>query len=88
MIVITSNKLLGKLNSIKLLSLKGSNIIKAGDVFAQSGNTGTQPSTMGIREESHLHWELILQDAKREFYFNQNLPYEKLYPAVKSLFNN
>ena len=84
MIVITSNKLLGKLNSIKLLSLKGSYIIKAGDVFAQSGNTGT----MGTREESHLHWELILQDAKGEFYFGQNLPYEKLYPALKSLFNN
>ena len=68
--------------------IKPGYIIKAGDVFAQSGNTGTQPSTMGTREESHLHWELILQDAKGEFYFGQNLPYEKLYPALKSLFNN
>jgi murein DD-endopeptidase MepM/ murein hydrolase activator NlpD len=61
--------------------------IKAGDVFAQSGNTGTQPGTMGTREESHLHWELILQDTKGEFYFGQNLPYEKLYPLLKSIFN-
>jgi murein DD-endopeptidase MepM/ murein hydrolase activator NlpD len=68
--------------------IKPGYIIKAGDVFAQSGNTGTQPGTMGTREESHLHWELILQDAKGEFYFGQNLPYEKLYPALKSLFNN
>ena len=61
--------------------------IKAGDVFAQSGNTGTQPGTMGTREESHLHWELILQDAKGEYYFGQNLPYETLYPALKSIFD-
>ena len=61
--------------------------IKAGDVFAQSGNTGTKPSTMGTREESHLHWELILQDAKGEYYFGQNLPYETLYPALKSIFD-
>ncbi|MBC8344745.1 MAG: M23 family metallopeptidase [Candidatus Marinimicrobia bacterium] len=62
--------------------------IKAGDIFAQSGNTGTLPSTMGTRGESHLHWELILQDTNGEYYFGQNMPYEKLYPSLKSLFNN
>ncbi|MBU78429.1 MAG: hypothetical protein CMG28_03260, partial [Candidatus Marinimicrobia bacterium] len=60
--------------------------IRRGDIFAQSGNTGTKPSTMGTREESHLHWELILQDAKGEYYFGQNLPYEKLYPLLNSIF--
>ncbi|MEA1880859.1 MAG: M23 family metallopeptidase [Candidatus Marinimicrobia bacterium] len=62
--------------------------IKAGEVFAKSGNTGTRPSTLGTRDESHLHWELILQDEKGEYYFGQNLPYEKLYPALNSLFRN
>ncbi len=61
--------------------------IKRGDIFAKSGNTGTRPSTMGTREESHLHWELILQDTKGEYYFGQNLSYEKLYPLLKSIFN-
>ena len=62
--------------------------IEAGEVFARSGNTGTRPSTLGTRAESHLHWELILQDKKGEYYFGQNLPYEKLYPALNSLFKN
>ncbi len=60
--------------------------LKRGDVFAQSGNTGTKPSTMGTREESHLHWELILQDAKGEYYFGQNMSYKKLYPLLNSIF--
>jgi len=62
--------------------------IQAGEIFARSGNSGTRPSTLGTRDEAHLHWELILQDAKGEFYFGQNLPYESLYPALISLFNN
>lgn len=60
--------------------------IKAGEVFGKTGNSGTKPSTLGTRDESHLHWELILQDAHGEYYFGQGLPYEQLYPALKSLF--
>ena len=46
--------------------------IKRGDVFGRSGNTGTRPSTLGTRDESHLHWELILQDNKGEYYFSDS----------------
>ncbi len=62
--------------------------IKAGEIFAKTGNTGTRASTLGTHGESHLHWELILQDGQGEYYFGQNLAYEKLYPALQSLFNH
>ncbi|MBT3762611.1 MAG: M23 family metallopeptidase [Candidatus Marinimicrobia bacterium] len=62
--------------------------IKAGEVFAKSGNTGTRPSTLGTRDESHLHWELILQNKNGEYYFGQNLPYKKLYPTLRSIFED
>ena len=62
--------------------------IKSGEIFAKTGNTGTRASTLGTRDESHLHWELILQDGQGEYYFGQSLTYEKLYPALQSLFNH
>ena len=61
--------------------------IKRGEVFGRSGNTGTRPSTLGTRNESHLHWELILQDSKGEYYFGQNLDHESLKKALAQLFN-
>ena len=54
--------------------------------FAKSGNTGTRPSTLGTREESHLHWELILQDKHGEYYFGQGLKYDDLYSSLNKSF--
>ena len=61
--------------------------IKRGDVFGRSGNTGTRPSTLGTRDESHLHWELILQDNKGEYYFGQNIEYDALQFALNQIFS-
>ena len=63
-------------------------IIKAGEIFGKSGNSGTEPSTLGTRRESHLHWELILQDAGGEYYFGRDLDYDKLLAALTNLFEN
>ena len=60
--------------------------IKSGEIFGYSGNTGTSPSTKGTKDESHLHWELILQDSKGEYYFGQDLEYSELIEALDSLF--
>ncbi|MBT7524680.1 MAG: M23 family metallopeptidase [Candidatus Marinimicrobia bacterium] len=60
--------------------------IKQGEIFAKSGNTGTKPSTLGTRDESHLHWELILQDKDGEYYFGQGLKYNELNRALNRLF--
>ena len=68
--------------------IKPGYLIKSGEVFGRSGNTGTRPSTIGSRAESHLHWELILQDNGGEYYFGQNLEYEELRLALDSLFAN
>ena len=62
--------------------------IKAGEIFAKSGNSGTEPSTLGTRNESHLHWELILQNQGGEYYFGQNLDYDQLMIALNNLFDN
>jgi len=62
--------------------------VEAGQILGRSGNTGTRPSTLGTKEESHLHWELILQDAKGEYYFGQDMDYESLLSALNQIFNN
>ena len=62
--------------------------ISSGELLGRSGNTGTRPSTLGTKEESHLHWELILQDAKGEYYFGQELDYESLISALNQIFEN
>ena len=62
--------------------------VEAGQILGRSGNTGTRPSTLGTKEESHLHWELILQDAKGEYYFGQDMDYESLLPALNQIFKN
>ena len=61
--------------------------ISKGEVFSRSGNTGTRPSTLGTRQESHLHWELILQDKHGEYYFGQGLKYDELYSSLNNLFD-
>ena len=63
-------------------------IITAGEIFGKSGNSGTEPSTLGTRNESHLHWELILQDAGGEYYFGRDLEYESLIVALDRIFEN
>lgn len=60
--------------------------IQSGEVFGKTGNTGTEPSTLGTRGESHLHWELILQDSQGEYYFGQDLKYDELKSALDQLF--
>ena len=69
-------------------NIKPGYIIKAGEIFGKSGNSGTEPSTLGTRRESHLHWELILQDAGGEYYFGRDLDYDKLVAALTNLFEN
>ena len=69
-------------------NIKPGYIIKAGEIFGKSGNSGTEPSTLGTRKESHLHWELILQDAGGEYYFGRDLDYDKLVAALTNLFKN
>ena len=69
-------------------NIKPGYIIKAGEIFGKSGNSGTEPSTLGTRRESHLHWELILQDAGGEYYFGRDLDYDKLVAALTNLFKN
>ena len=69
-------------------NIKPGYIIKAGEIFAMSGNSGTEPSTLGTRNESHLHWELILQDAGGEYYFGRDLDYETLIIALDRIFEN
>ena len=69
-------------------NIKPGYIIKAGETFAMSGNSGTEPSTLGTRNESHLHWELILQDAGGEYYFGRDLDYETLIVALDRIFEN
>ena len=62
--------------------------INAGEILGRSGNTGTRPSTLGTKAESHLHWELILQDSQGEYYFGQDLDYELLVSALNQIFDN
>ena len=62
--------------------------ISTGELLGRSGNTGTRPSTLGTKDESHLHWELILQDARGEYYFGQGLDYEILISALNQIFDN
>ena len=69
-------------------NVKPGYIIKAGETFAMSGNSGTEPSTLGTRNESHLHWELILQDSGGEYYFGRDLDHKTLMMALDRIFEN
>ena len=60
--------------------------IKKGEQLGKTGNTGMQASTLGKRDGSHLHWEMILQNKDGEFYTGQGLKYKELYPLLKSMF--
>ena len=75
------------LSSIKK-DLSGGSVVKAGQIIGKTGNTGTRPSTLGTKKESHLHWELILQKDTKEVYLGRNVPYERLYKMLKNIFEN
>lgn len=63
--------------------LPGTSVLQ-GQVLGKSGNSGTKPSTLGTRGGSHLHWELILQDAKGEYYLGQGA--ENIYNLLTRIF--
>ena len=75
------------LSSIKN-DLTGGSVVKAGQIIGKTGNTGTRPSTLGTKKESHLHWELILQKDTKEVYLGKDVQYEKLYEMLKNIFEN
>ena len=75
------------LSSIKK-DLSGGSVVKAGQIIGKTGNTGTRPSTLGTKKESHLHWELILQKDTKEVYLGKDVPYERLYKMLKNIFEN
>lgn len=59
--------------------------VKQEQLLGKSGNTGTRPSTIGTRGGSHLHWELILQDAGGEYYLGQGIE-TGLYDLLTTIF--
>jgi len=61
--------------------------VKSGDQLGKSGNTGTRASTLGTKKESHLHWEMILQNKKEEIYLGKDMPNPQLYNMLKRIFN-
>jgi len=66
----------------------GGTEVKQGQLLGKTGNTGTRPSTLGTKRESHLHWELILQRDNEEIYLGKGMPYEPLYEMLSKIFNN
>ncbi len=60
--------------------------VNEGTLLGKTGNTGMQASTLGKRDGSHLHWEMILQNKDGEFYTGQGLKYNNLYPLLQSMF--
>ena len=75
------------LSSIKN-DLVGGSTVKAGQVIGKTGNTGTRPSTLGTKKESHLHWEMILQRDTKEVYLGKDVPHEKLYEMLVTIFQD
>ena len=66
--------------------IKPGRFIKAGEIFAKSGNSGVKESTLGSRKGSHLHWELIMQKGKKEIFLGKDIPNPKLYNVLSSIF--
>jgi murein DD-endopeptidase MepM/ murein hydrolase activator NlpD len=68
--------------------IKPGRLVKPGEIFAKSGNSGVKESTLGSRAGSHLHWELILQKGKEEIYLGRDIPNPELYNMLTSIFSN
>jgi len=66
--------------------IKPGKTLSKGDIIGLSGNSGTEPSTLGSRKGAHLHWELILQDAGGEYYLGQGYPTKKLIRELNRIF--
>ena len=62
--------------------------IEAGQIIGKTGNTGTRPSTLGTKNEAHLHWEMILQKDNKEVYLGKDMRFEKLYSMLINIFQN
>ena len=62
--------------------------VEAGQMIGKTGNSGTRPSTLGTKKESHLHWELILQKDNDEIYLGEGMSYEPLYKMLSDIFDN
>ena len=67
-------------------NITGGTKVKQGQVIGKTGNTGTRPSTLGTKKESHLHWELILQRNNEEIYLGKGMYYEPLYKMLTEIF--
>ena len=66
----------------------GGTEVEQGQLLGKTGNTGTRPSTLGTKKESHLHWELILQKNNEEIYLGKGMHYEPLYEMLSKIFYN
>ena len=75
------------LSSINEKIIGGANV-EQGQLIGKTGNTGTRPSTLGTKKESHLHWELILQKDNDEIYLGKGMAYEPLYKMLSEIFFN
>ena len=64
----------------------GGTKVEAGQIIGKTGNSGTRPSTLGSKKESHLHWELILQKDNKEIYLGKDMPYETLFDMISKIF--
>ena len=62
--------------------------IEAGQIIGKTGNTGTRPSTLGTKNEAHLHWEMILQKDNKEVYLGKDVEFEKLYSMLIDIFQS
>ena len=69
-------------------NITGGTKVKQGQLIGKTGNTGTRPSTLGTKKESHLHWELILQKNNEEIYLGEGMAYEPLYKMLSEIFFN
>ena len=68
--------------------IKPGRLVKSGEFFAKSGNSGVKESTLGSRAGSHLHWELILQKDTEEIFLGKDIPNPELYNMLTLMFSN
>ena len=61
--------------------------VSENEVIGKSGNTGMKASTLGTKKQSHLHWEMILQNKQHEIYLGQGIPNPELYEMLNRIFN-
>jgi murein DD-endopeptidase MepM/ murein hydrolase activator NlpD len=60
--------------------------VEWGQRLGLSGNSGTEPATLGEKSGAHLHFELIIQDAEGEKYLGQGLALEEVKALLERLF--